>query len=65
MTIAGFKKTMLTKGTKVYSVRKYNNKHGEGYTITYAHLLGNNAISTEKTDNFHELTLSEISERMQ
>ena len=60
MTTAQFKKDALKLGVKVYSVRKYSNKDGEGYTVTYAYVLSKNAVSTQKVANYHELTLEEI-----
>jgi len=55
-----FRKEAAKTGRKVYSVRKYTNRHGEGYTIEYAAILNESTVSTQQKRSFHEMSLEDI-----
>ena len=55
-----FRKEAEKTGRKVYSVRKYKNKHGEGYDIVYAAILNASTVSVQQKRSFHEMTLEDI-----
>lgn len=60
MNASQFKKAAKLDGMIVYRVRKYSNKYGSGYTVTYASQMSENTVSTESTKDFHEMELQEI-----
>jgi hypothetical protein len=55
-----FRKEAEKTCRKVYSVRKYKNRHGEGYDITYAAILGPSTVSVQQKRSFHEMSLQDI-----
>jgi hypothetical protein len=55
-----FRKLAEQAGRKVYSVRKYKNRHGEGYTIEYAAILNAYTVSTQQKRSFHKMELQDI-----
>jgi len=60
MNALQFKKAAKEIGVKVYSIRKFKNKHTEGYTCIFAHYYNENTIGIEKTKTFCEMEYSEI-----
>ncbi len=60
MNASQFKKAAKEDNVLVYRVRKYYNKNGSGYTVTFAHQLSESTSSTETTKHFHEMDLQEI-----
>lgn len=64
MTSAQFKKEARKAGWNIFTAKTTSNRHGSITTITYSVKLSENAVSTEETRDFYEMTYSQILEEL-
>lgn len=64
MTTNQFIEEAAKNDLKVYKVEGIKSGDNKGYKITFAEVLNETTVSTEKTEEFWNVSLSEIADRM-